>query len=67
MKDLSDYYYIKIMRTCMIKRLPKLENNGADENWFLEERMFLTWFKSINCLESGEAKFASATFCFLCG
>ena len=42
MKDLSDYYYIKIMRTCMIKRLPKLENNGADENWFLEERMFLT-------------------------
>ena len=55
------------MCTCMIKSLPKLENNGADESWFVEERIFLTWFKSINCLESGEAKFASATFCFLRG
>ena len=38
----------------MIKSLPKLENNGADESWFLEERMFLTWFKSIIVLSLGK-------------
>ena len=28
------------MRTCIIKSLPKLENNDGDESWYLEERIF---------------------------
>lgn len=28
------------MCTCIIKSLPKLENNDGDESWYLEERIF---------------------------
>ena len=38
----------------MIKTLPKLENNGADESWYLEERIFLLDLRALIVLSLGK-------------